>query len=39
MANEETQQSPWTRPSFLMAGALVMLLVIGLFGHSVGVMG
>lgn len=28
MANEETQQSPWTRPSFLMAGALVMLLVI-----------
>lgn len=30
MANEETQhqQSPWTRPGFLMAGALVMLLVI-----------
>ncbi|MGO1627301.1 MAG: hypothetical protein ACTHX2_00690 [Microbacterium sp.] len=28
MANEETQQSPWTRPSFLVAGALVMLLVI-----------
>lgn len=28
MATEETPQSPWTRPSFLIAGALVMLLVI-----------